>query len=89
MIKKREGVWTTIPLCVMWILWRERNSRCFEGEVGSFDNNSSLCDVGHMEIEIQDVLKGSNNFCLESQVFWSIACIGWTRENVNLLLIFS
>jgi hypothetical protein len=23
-------VWRIAPLCVMWIVWRERNARCFE-----------------------------------------------------------
>ncbi|KAI8552751.1 hypothetical protein RHMOL_Rhmol06G0291500 [Rhododendron molle] len=29
--KKRKRVWNLIPLSLMWIIWRERNSRCFEG----------------------------------------------------------
>jgi hypothetical protein len=23
-------VWRMAPLCLMWIIWRERNARCFE-----------------------------------------------------------
>ena len=23
--------WKAIPLCLMWIIWRERNNRAFEG----------------------------------------------------------
>jgi hypothetical protein len=23
-------VWRMAPLCLMWTIWRERNSRCFE-----------------------------------------------------------
>ena len=25
-------VWGAVPLCVMWVLWRERNLRVFEGQ---------------------------------------------------------
>lgn len=24
------GLWAMIPLCLMWIIWREKNMRCFE-----------------------------------------------------------
>ena len=24
--------WGAVPLCVMWVLWRERNQRVFEGQ---------------------------------------------------------
>ena len=23
-------IWKVVPLCLMWCLWKERNSRCFE-----------------------------------------------------------
>ena len=23
-------IWKVIPLCLMWCIWKERNSRCFE-----------------------------------------------------------
>ncbi|KAI8556591.1 hypothetical protein RHMOL_Rhmol05G0266100 [Rhododendron molle] len=29
--KRRKSLWAMIPLCLMWVLWRERNSRVFEG----------------------------------------------------------
>ena len=29
--RHRNGViWKVVPLCVMWCIWKERNSRCFE-----------------------------------------------------------
>jgi hypothetical protein len=28
---RRKCVWNMIPLCVIWIIWRERNQRSFEG----------------------------------------------------------
>ena len=29
---QHAGVWGAVPLCVMWVLWRERNLRVFEGQ---------------------------------------------------------
>jgi hypothetical protein len=28
-------VWSVVPHCVLWLIWRERNQRTFEGNVGS------------------------------------------------------
>ena len=29
--RHRNGyIWSIVPHCLMWCLWRERNSRCFE-----------------------------------------------------------
>ena len=25
-----SDIWNTIPLCLMWMIWRERNNRTFE-----------------------------------------------------------
>jgi hypothetical protein len=30
-------VWKMIPLYLMWCIWRERNARCFEDSVRSFE----------------------------------------------------
>ena len=30
--KKRKKVWLAVPLCLFWIVWKERNSRAFENE---------------------------------------------------------
>jgi hypothetical protein len=30
-------VWKMIPLCLMWCIWRERNARCFEDSMRSFE----------------------------------------------------
>jgi hypothetical protein len=30
-------VWKMIPLCLMWCIWRERNTRCFEDSTMSFE----------------------------------------------------
>ena len=28
--KERRKVWRSAPLCLFWIVWKERNSRAFE-----------------------------------------------------------
>jgi hypothetical protein len=30
--KRSSGVWNLIPSCLMWTIWRERNSRTFENK---------------------------------------------------------
>ena len=30
--RKRKKVWGTAPLCLFWIIWKERNRRTFENE---------------------------------------------------------
>ena len=30
--KKRKKVWLSAPLCLFWMVWKERNSRAFEIE---------------------------------------------------------
>ena len=35
----RNGhIWLIVPLCLMWCLWKEMNSRCFEDNEGSIPN---------------------------------------------------
>ena len=35
-------IWKAIPHCVMWCLWRERNSRTFEG-----------CEINVLDLKLQ------------------------------------
>ena len=36
----RNGdIWMVVPHCLMWCIWKERNSRCFE------DNEHSMLDL--------------------------------------------
>jgi hypothetical protein len=35
--KKSSGVWNLIPSCLMWTIWRERNSRIFEDKEIAMD----------------------------------------------------
>lgn len=30
--KRNKKMWMTIPLCIMWTIWLERNKRCFEDQ---------------------------------------------------------
>jgi hypothetical protein len=43
-------VWRIVPLCVMWIIWRERNEKCFEDQERSMEELKSclfkLCSIG-------------------------------------------
>ena len=40
--KLNFSVWNLVPLCLMWIVWRERKSRIFEDEEHS---NSKLAEI--------------------------------------------
>ena len=31
--KKRKKIWKSIPLCIFWTVWKERNRLAFEGGV--------------------------------------------------------
>ena len=35
--KHMSGVWNLVPLCLMWTIWKERNSRIFEDKASSMD----------------------------------------------------
>ena len=35
-------LWRAVPHCVLWCIWRERNSRCFEGKELSISEFKSL-----------------------------------------------
>ena len=35
-------LWRVVPHCVLWCIWRERNSRCFEGKEWSTSDLKSL-----------------------------------------------
>ena len=38
--RHRNGyIWIAVPLCLMWCIWKERNSRCFE------DSDCSMPDL--------------------------------------------
>ena len=45
--KERERVWFSAPLCLFWIVWKERNSRAFENEGHSVQGCKSffLCNL--------------------------------------------
>jgi hypothetical protein len=35
--KHESGVWNLVPLCLMWTIWKERNSRIFQDKASSMD----------------------------------------------------
>jgi hypothetical protein len=35
--QRHSRIWTAVPHCLMWCLWRERNLRTFEGSESSID----------------------------------------------------
>ena len=45
--KKRKKIWNSIPLCIFWTVWKERNRLAFRG--GSLDiqklKNSFVCNL--------------------------------------------
>ena len=45
--KERKKVWLSAPLCLFWIVWKERNSRAFENEEQSIHGCKSffLCNL--------------------------------------------
>ena len=40
--KHKSSIWNLVPHCLMWIVWRERNSRIFEDEEHSKTKLSEL-----------------------------------------------
>ena len=45
--KKHRKVWRTIPLCLFWTVWKERNMIVFDNEVLSIQRlkNSFVCNI--------------------------------------------
>ncbi|WJZ93749.1 hypothetical protein VitviT2T_012666 [Vitis vinifera] len=45
--KKRKKVWTSIPLCIFWTVWKERNRLAFRGGFLSIQKlkNSFVCNL--------------------------------------------
>ena len=37
-----KEVWQITPLCLMWIIWRERNASCFEDQERSMEELKKL-----------------------------------------------
>jgi hypothetical protein len=68
-----KGVWRIAPLCLIWIIWRERNARCFEDNERSMEELKKLliqtlfhwpeaCDVP--KISMSQFLSLYSSFCL-------------------------
>jgi len=35
---KSAAVWKMVPICILWCVWKERNTRCFEDLENSMEN---------------------------------------------------
>jgi hypothetical protein len=35
--KHHSSIWNLVPLCLMWMIWRERNARVFDDQIRSPD----------------------------------------------------
>ena len=45
--KKRKKIWKSIPLCIFWTVWKERNRLVFRGGVLDIQKlkNSFVCNL--------------------------------------------
>lgn len=43
MRKSVRKIWNTVPACVCWIIWKERNARCFEGKIEGIPKIKYTC----------------------------------------------
>ena len=45
--KKRKKIWKTIPLCIFWTVWKERNRLAFRGGLLAIQTlkNSFVCSL--------------------------------------------
>ena len=45
--KKRKKIWKSIPLCIFWTVWKERNRLTFGGGVLNIQNlkNFFVCNL--------------------------------------------
>ena len=45
--KKRKKIWKSIPLCIFWTVWKERNRLAFRGGVLDIQKlkNSFVCNL--------------------------------------------
>ena len=45
--KKRKKIWKSIPLCIFWTVWKERNRLAFKGGVLDIQKliNSFICNL--------------------------------------------
>ena len=45
--KKRKKIWNSIPLCIFWTVWKERNRLTFKRDSLAIQNlkNSFVCNL--------------------------------------------
>ena len=55
--KKRKKIWKAIPLCIFWMIWKERNRLAFKGGVLHIQKlkNFFVCNLwGWARLDIED-----------------------------------
>lgn len=48
--KRKRKIWETLPECIWWVIWKERNQRCFESIYEYLISSSFL--IFHFNISI-------------------------------------
>lgn len=58
--KSLQQIWNTIPICIFWILWLERNRACFEGQRDHISRIKNKC-LQNLFLWCKGSLIGSTN----------------------------
>lgn len=59
--RNMKRIWNTTPASVCWILWKERNARCFEGKSSKIQKVKMNC-LSFLNISVNKIWWGSRSF---------------------------